>query len=132
MISKQHLKMQDLLSPLKTFVDKFITLAVRFHIFTQYVALHLGQLPPGRLSGRPILNRTDAELFTPNDALRLTELKRQALEDGIEVREEVEIFANGDIYASVNIRTLGLRGRACREIEHRLCEVSGLHPDSSD
>ncbi|MDM7912240.1 MAG: histidine kinase dimerization/phospho-acceptor domain-containing protein, partial [Methanotrichaceae archaeon] len=55
----------------------------------------------GPLAGYPvdyILNKTDAELFEPGDTLRLTELKRQALEDGLEVREEAEISANDDTF----------------------------------
>ncbi len=55
----------------------------------------------GPLAGYPvdcILNKTDAELFEPGDALRLAELKRQALEDSLEVREEVEISANDDTF----------------------------------
>ncbi|HSD56749.1 MAG TPA: ATP-binding protein, partial [Methanotrichaceae archaeon] len=55
----------------------------------------------GPLAGYPvdcILNKTDAELFEPGDALRLAELKRQALEDGLEVRKEVEISANDDTF----------------------------------
>lgn len=45
-----------------------------------------------------ILNRTDEELFAPADALRLAELKRQALEDGLRVREEIEISANEETF----------------------------------
>jgi PAS domain S-box-containing protein len=53
----------------------------------------------GPFAGYPadyIQNRTDAELFTPNDALKLTELKRLSLEECLEVHKEAEIFANGN------------------------------------
>ncbi len=55
----------------------------------------------GPLAGYPvdcILNKTDAELFGPGDVLRLAELKRQALEDGLKVRGEAEISANDDTF----------------------------------
>jgi len=45
-----------------------------------------------------LLNRTDAELFTANDALKLTELKRRSLEECLLVHKEAEIFANGNNY----------------------------------
>ncbi len=45
-----------------------------------------------------ILNRTDEELFAPSDALRLAQLKRQALEGSLEVREETELSINDETF----------------------------------
>lgn len=51
--------------------------------------------PPSRLSSDKILGRTDAELFPPDEASRLMEIKRRVLETGIGTREEIKTTIDG-------------------------------------
>ncbi len=43
-----------------------------------------------------VLGKTDADLFQPDEAFNLTQIKRQVLETGIGVREEVQVILNGE------------------------------------
>ncbi len=50
--------------------------------------------PPGSSPGE-VLGRTDEELFPPDEASRLTEIKRRVLETGTGAREEVKVTYKG-------------------------------------
>lgn len=51
--------------------------------------------PPPEFSVGDLLNKTDAELFPPEDAAHLTQIKRRVLETGKQTREEVKTTING-------------------------------------
>ena len=51
-------------------------------------------LPP-QMKDRVVLGKTDAELFSAEEAARLTEIKRRVLETGKRTREEVSVSLNG-------------------------------------
>ncbi len=54
--------------------------------------------PPLGYKVEEVLGRTDAELFAPEDAQRLSEIKRRVIETGIGVREEIRITNSGKTF----------------------------------
>jgi diguanylate cyclase (GGDEF)-like protein len=53
--------------------------------------------PAAWLAGSAVLGRTDGDLLTPDDAVRVMELKRGVIETGANVREEVRVTLHGQI-----------------------------------
>jgi PAS domain S-box-containing protein len=54
--------------------------------------------PHHGVKSEAILGKTDADFFLPEEAARLTEIKRRVLERGVGVREEVQITVNGGMF----------------------------------
>jgi signal transduction histidine kinase len=52
---------------------------------------------PQNYADPPIVGKTDADLFSPEDAMRLTALKRRVIESGLLTREEVSITVGSQI-----------------------------------
>jgi PAS domain S-box-containing protein len=65
-------------------------------VFNQDLALRFTWMynPPAYLD-QPIIGKTDADLFSPDDAMRLTALKRRVIATGLLSREEVSVTAGG-------------------------------------
>src|SRR5262249_15223407 len=59
----------------------------------KYVAL---RNPPPGLSKAKALGKTDEDLFPPDEAFRLLELKRGVLETGAAIREEIQLTIGGE------------------------------------
>lgn len=54
--------------------------------------------PHHGVKAEAILGKTDADFFLPEEAARLTEIKRRVLERGVGVREEVQTTVNGGTF----------------------------------
>jgi len=84
--------------------------------------------PTPRLPADQVIGRTDEDLFPPEEARRLTELKRRVLETGVSVRQESSLSSAGSqrwfdvIYQPLYDQTDQIVGLVCyaRDITERI------------
>src|SRR5208282_5026545 len=99
----------------------------------RYTWMYNSQLP---FSGSEKLGKTPADLFDPEEAARITEVRRRVLETGVGARDEIEVtFGGRKQYLSTTIEPLldssgaviGITGAAMdvtelREAQRKLTE----------
>ena len=81
------------------------------------------QTPSGWLTGKDVLGKTDADLLGPDDAARVTELKRGVVETGANVREELRVTVDGQLaYFDIALEPK-------RDAEGRIAGLAGVMMD---
>ncbi len=79
--------------------------------------------PRMEYSALDILGKTDADIYSPEDAFRLMEIKRQVLTTGIGLREEVQVTQNGKQFSyDLTVEPLygqngGIAGVTCAAVD---------------